>query len=83
MLGEFNRVFNVDAASDIIDGDADKDGELSRRNSQQYSDAAADQLLGLTGRTLHSLSSPVVYGVPLTLFIYFLSTHGRDSFRRQ
>ncbi|KAH7890731.1 hypothetical protein F5I97DRAFT_1974384 [Phlebopus sp. FC_14] len=45
MLGEFNRVFNVDAE--------DK-GELSRRNSRQYSDAAADQLLGLSGRTLHA-----------------------------
>ncbi|KAH0836626.1 hypothetical protein J3R83DRAFT_8344 [Lanmaoa asiatica] len=53
MLGEFNRVFNVDAA-DITEGDADKDGELSRRNSRQYSDAAADQLLGLAGRTLHA-----------------------------
>ncbi|KAG9312952.1 hypothetical protein JVU11DRAFT_6387 [Chiua virens] len=53
MLGEFNRVFNVDAASDVME-DADQDGELSRRNSQQYSDAAADKLLGLEGRTLHA-----------------------------
>ncbi|KAG6334190.1 hypothetical protein ID866_4905, partial [Astraeus odoratus] len=51
MLGEFNRVFNVDAdaASDVSE---EKAGELSRRNSRQYSDAAADQLLGLTGRSL-------------------------------
>jgi RalA-binding protein 1 len=52
MLGEFNRVFNVDAANDTTD--QDKDGELSRRNSQQYSDAAADELLGLAGRTLRA-----------------------------
>ncbi|KAF8449064.1 hypothetical protein L210DRAFT_3387890 [Boletus edulis BED1] len=54
MLGEFNRVFNVDAANDITEDDADQDGELSRRNSRQYSDAAADKLLGLSGRTLHA-----------------------------
>ncbi|KAG8220911.1 hypothetical protein J3R82DRAFT_2413 [Butyriboletus roseoflavus] len=54
MLGEFNRVFNVDATNDITEDDADKDGELSRRNSRQYSDAAADKLLGLAGRTLHA-----------------------------
>lgn len=65
MLGEFNRVFNVDAVSDITEGDADKDGELSRRNSRQYSDAAADQLLGLAGRTLHGLSSPLLHLLPL------------------
>ena len=50
MLGEFNRVFNVDAARDA--GPADQNSELLRRNSQRYSDAAADQLLGLTGRAL-------------------------------
>ncbi|KIK81295.1 hypothetical protein PAXRUDRAFT_832952 [Paxillus rubicundulus Ve08.2h10] len=54
MLGEFNRVFNVDAVNDTSEGDVDEDGELSRRNSRQYSDAAADQLLGLSGRTLHA-----------------------------
>jgi RalA-binding protein 1 len=53
MLGEFNRVFNVDAANDTSEGDVDEEGELNRRNSRQYSDAAADQLLGLSGRTLH------------------------------
>jgi RalA-binding protein 1 len=58
MLGEFNRVFNVD-----MSGDDDKDlksekgleatvNQTDRRNSRQYTDAAADQLLGLTGRTL-------------------------------
>ncbi|KAF8141651.1 hypothetical protein EV363DRAFT_1578860 [Boletus edulis] len=54
MLGEFNRVFNVDAANDITEDDVDQEGELSRRNSRQYSDAAADKLLGLSGRTLHA-----------------------------
>jgi RalA-binding protein 1 len=55
MLGEFNRVFNVDADND--DPEPQGDGretpsEPFRRNSRQYSDAAADQLLGLSGRTL-------------------------------
>lgn len=64
MLGEFNRVFNVDAANDTTD--QDKDGELSRRNSQQYSDAAADELLGLAGRTLRGSSFSLLYGIPTT-----------------
>ncbi|KAF8159752.1 hypothetical protein B0H34DRAFT_704674 [Crassisporium funariophilum] len=59
MLGEFNRVFNVDADNDT-DETRENDGsdlleqpsEPYRRNSRQYSDAAADQLLGLSGRTL-------------------------------
>jgi len=60
MLGEFNRVFNVDADSDDVNGQEDSNGSLLeqeplRRNSRQYSDAAADQLLGLSGR---SLSTP-------------------------
>jgi len=60
MLGEFNRVFNVNADSEESekrtgeDGDGDESSDLNRRNSRQYSDAAADQLLGLTGRTLKS-----------------------------
>ncbi|KAG2129076.1 uncharacterized protein EDB93DRAFT_1183314 [Suillus bovinus] len=52
MLGEFNRVFNVDSGQ----GDGDNVEELSRRNSRQYSDAAADQLLGLSGRSLNAPS---------------------------
>lgn len=79
MLGEFNRVFNVDAAGDIIEGDADKDGELSRRNSQQYSDAAADQLLGLTGRILRGLSSPLLSGALLTSMTFQASTEETPS----
>lgn len=68
MLGEFNRVFNVDADNDA-DEPAPKEGaegggllehpaEPLRRNSRQYSDAAADQLLGLSGRTLSGTSYP-------------------------
>jgi RalA-binding protein 1 len=58
MLGEFNRVFNVDADNDELgpkEGEdaAENPSEL-RRNSRQYSDAAADQVLGLAGRTLSS-----------------------------
>ena len=49
MLGEFNRVFNVDSANDVSEEKTDK---LSWRNSRQYMDAAADQLLGLSGRSL-------------------------------
>lgn len=55
MLGEFNRVFNVDACSDGEDTKS-ADGFVAedpiRRNSRQYTDAAADLLLGLSGRTL-------------------------------
>ena len=61
MLGEFNRVFNVDADNDDVSGQEDNNGSLLeqeplRRNSRQYSDAAADQLLGLSGRSLSSAS---------------------------
>ncbi|KAH0582658.1 hypothetical protein H2248_010578 [Termitomyces sp. 'cryptogamus'] len=55
MLGEFNRVFNVDIGTDDDGNDEDDEGEgasLDRRNSKHYLDTAADQLLGLTGRTL-------------------------------
>ncbi|KAJ6625024.1 hypothetical protein B0H10DRAFT_2005409 [Mycena sp. CBHHK59/15] len=70
MLGEFNRVFNVDAdneeAGEEEPGEArNEDGNMlgssdrssethRRRNSRQYSSGAADQLLGLSGRTLTS-----------------------------
>ena len=60
MLGEFKRVFNVDG--ELEEQLADEEGnaesvELSRRNSKHYSDAAADQLLGLSGRMLTSKHS--------------------------
>ncbi|KAF9561488.1 RhoGAP-domain-containing protein [Agrocybe pediades] len=53
MLGEFNRVFNVENGDASTQGDAqESSSEPLRRNSRQYSDAAADQVLGLSGRTL-------------------------------
>ncbi|EIW58705.1 uncharacterized protein TRAVEDRAFT_29197 [Trametes versicolor FP-101664 SS1] len=59
MLGEFNRVFNVDGTldqEDETDGDGSEEPQgqsnAARRNSQHYSEAAADQMLGLAGRTL-------------------------------
>jgi RalA-binding protein 1 len=53
MLGEFNRVFNVDSGQ----SDEDNLAEPNRRNSRQYTDAAADQLLGLSGRSLNGMYS--------------------------
>ena len=49
MLGEFNRVSNVD---ELEARGEESDGSPLRRNSRHYSDAAADQLLGLAGRSL-------------------------------
>jgi len=49
MLGEFNRVFNVDESE--AHGE-EPDDSPARRNSRHYSDAAADMLLGLAGRSL-------------------------------
>ncbi|KAK7679451.1 hypothetical protein QCA50_017505 [Cerrena zonata] len=62
MLGEFKRVFSVDAASKPADPEVDETDEseetnvvdLARRNSKHYSDAAADAMLGLAGRTLNA-----------------------------
>ena len=70
MLGEFNRVFNVEADNDDV-GEQGDNGKLLeqeplRRNSRQYSDAAADQLLGLSGRSLSSV---------LYWFSHFLPSH--------
>jgi RalA-binding protein 1 len=49
MLGEFNRVFNVHESETH---EEEPEDTPARRNSRHYSDAAADQLLGLTGRSL-------------------------------
>jgi RalA-binding protein 1 len=64
MLGEFERVFNVNGegagAEDTTNEAPDESvaserlSGLDRRNSQRYTDAAADKLLGLSGRTLAS-----------------------------
>ena len=47
-------MFNVDGIGE--DGNPNDD---NRRNSRQYSDGAADQLLGLSGRTLTGMCSSV------------------------
>ncbi|KAF8518022.1 RhoGAP-domain-containing protein [Hysterangium stoloniferum] len=64
MLGEFNRVFNVDgdladddpvASADELEHDhrrAKRSSIQNNRNSRSYADGAADQMLGLTGRSL-------------------------------
>ena len=48
MLGEFNRVFSVDDPGTL----GEEEDDSTRRNSRHYSDAAADELLGLAGRSL-------------------------------
>jgi hypothetical protein len=82
MLGEFNRVFNVDPDLYVPgEADASQTGGPNRRNSRQYSDTAADQLLGLSGRTL-----PGVFLDPTMLkFIpdRARSTFGRSPIRRR
>ena len=56
MLGEFKRVFNVDGTLEEAPTHADQEEaqaqSAARRNSQHYSEAAADQMLGLAGRAL-------------------------------
>ena len=56
MLGEFKRVFNVEGAQDEALAPADSEEaqtqSAARRNSQHYAEAAADQMLGLSGRAL-------------------------------
>ncbi|PIL25041.1 transporter [Ganoderma sinense ZZ0214-1] len=56
MLGEFKRVFNVDGILEEAPAPTDpqeaETRDSARRNSQHYSEAAADQMLGLTGRAL-------------------------------
>ena len=57
MLGEFKRVFNVDGMLEEPSPPEDSAEPASaqgsaRRNSQHYSEAAADQMLGLAGRQL-------------------------------
>jgi len=58
MLSEYSRVFNVEGeGSDTPEEEVEapqskRSSGLSRRNSKRYSDAAVDQVLGLSGRTL-------------------------------
>lgn len=75
MLGEFNRVFNVDdGADDGNNEDVEEEGTgLDRRNSKHYLDTAADQLLGLTGRTLKGKDADKLL-LPACLTAYLCST---------
>lgn len=70
MLGEFNRVFGVDqengepntelAPANSATGPSPPvraQYDASKRNSRSYHDAAADRLLGLSGRTLQCTCS--------------------------
>lgn len=52
MLGEFKRVFNVDGTLEENEPTAEEEEVVDRRNSRRYTDAAADELLGLSGRAL-------------------------------
>lgn len=74
MLGEFQQVFNTNGATEEEEAPGDDDTEtveFSRRNSKRYSDAAADELLGLSGRALT--------GRPLTYLCERLSPHAHLS----
>jgi RalA-binding protein 1 len=74
MLGEFTRVFNVNDAAEAAAASApentpepapvpERPDTLDRRNSKRYTDNAADQLLGLSGRRLAcECPSPRVVG---------------------
>ena len=71
MLGEFNRVFNVDG--DLPEEEPAPAAEPSapqrkqrsssvvqdNRNSRSYADGAADQMLGLAGRSLKRASTNI------------------------
>ena len=85
MLGEFNRVFNVNGEgsdSSVDEDDASGStpaperlsGGISRRNSKRYSDAAADELLGLAGRTLPGKFFHVSFLLSSTYTIIFQAT---------
>lgn len=84
MLGEFSRVFNVDGEG--LDSPVEADAAIpspkrlsgiSRRNSRQYTDAAADQLLGLTGRSLPGMWSFVLVSVyDLNHYVFCCSDGG-------
>ena len=73
MLGEFNRVFNVDGLE--TQGE-ESDDSPARRNSRHYSDAAADTLLGLAGRSLDGRSD---VSHPRRLFLTLDTAPPEDS----
>ena len=61
ILGDFNRVFDVDASKDIS---KEKTGELSWRNSRQYMNAALISFLGC--RVGHSKGALWLYVLQIT-----------------
>jgi RalA-binding protein 1 len=79
MLGEFNRVFNVnDDASEAESAAVENPSTIPRvsdasgtdanhRNSKHYLDATTDQLLGLSGRTLTGVQHRCLIDVDSTL----------------
>lgn len=79
MLGEFNRVFNVEGdASDANSVSAEYESSArpsernsvqNNRNSRSYADGAADKMLGLVGRSLKRQSAILLVGtVKFTVF---------------
>lgn len=81
MLGEFNRVFNVnDDAYEAESAAVEKASTIQRvsdasgtdgnnRNSKHYLDATTDQLLGLSGRTLTGAQHRYLIDVDSTLML--------------
>jgi RalA-binding protein 1 len=93
MLGEFTRVFSVDdgevPAAEEADEPETEDGEatpqlahqggLDRRNSRRYTDAAADRLLGLAGRTLAGTSHQICLRCRLLISVFALTAPPEDD----
>lgn len=86
MLGEFNRVFNVDGAnneeapnnSDQEQMPSQQAKQPGNRNSRSYADGAADQMLGLVGRSLKSQCQIVdVMSFFFSGWVFFLYRRGR------
>lgn len=87
MLGEFNRVFNVDEAGNDSPPESGPTRRppisplnkrlsgSSRRNSRTYNESAADQLLGLGGRSLPGKSEKLY---DIQTLISYISSCGRS-----
>lgn len=80
MLGEFNRVFNVEGDTAEVEIPTATEAEPSsllvkhnNRNSRSYADGAVDQMLGLGGRSLNSMSISISFGI--VGFVEFTALH--------